>query len=541
MRPSDSSITEVFDLTGYVHADDPAVAAKRRFNLRTVVGILSSRAIGPTNYHDGATSGACARTPLGTPGDGIGAPGGRVTVLKVVKFPTAAATRALWSLCNAANGSYTGNALNCYLHSGDKLRVEIGDVTAVNRRYIGTDNAITSRFAGKRVPVAVTHDGTSAAPLAYLNGLLEAATGATTGTPPAWDAGFGDDWLLEGMMQGSSLWQGEADPAIVINAVLTAAEILEWSQTGRLPSWCAIGTGTNVAKYTSDFSASVNGWTTNSNQTQAGNVNMDADSAGVPPSNGWLKTALTATRTFTFYRNAQDLRRGSAVWIEADVFIPPGSPITHVYFGSRDGGTTTTPSTPQAVVAGSVTRVKGLVILGTAADISVNANTSSSFTLATVTSGAALYLKNITIVECGPLAKPQAQPGCCILTDGGDNKIAQVLTPGVTVMGVKPETIAIPIPAMTADGFIHLDQVIVPAGYKLIGAEIERPAGASTGTITIRETSSGGTTVATGTLAAIVELTLSNVYSAAGKKLHLANSSWSSSTITGRLIFRRYN
>lgn len=123
----------------------------------------------------------------------------------------------------------------------------------------------------------------------------------------------------------------------------------------------------------------------------------------------------------------------------------------------------------------------------------------------------------------------------------GNNNHARLGTAGITHTPRSPLQSIVPGRPMTTDGFILADAVITPSGYELVSAYALQ-TGTATSTITVKETSSGGTTVATGALSASVTrvaLTVSNGLLAGGKKLHLANSSWAGNTVTPFFVFRR--
>lgn len=166
---------------------------------------------------------------------------------------------------------------------------------------------------------------------------------------------------------------------------------------------------------------------------------------------------------------------------------------------------------------------------------------TSPFYFYCITSGV-LKITAVKMYEVGTLSKPKILPGAKVHPDDtGNGNHMLITTSGVTAVGDKPETIVLPGPAMTADGFIHADQVITPTGYELTGFAVKQ-AGTETSTITVKETSSGGTTVATATLSATqtrVKGTVATPFQADNKKLHLANSSWAGNTVTPYFHFTR--
>ena len=208
----------------------------------------TTRAPAPYLLFDGATSGARASTALGTPGDGLGTGTTPWTFRKLIKIPTAAATKGIeiWSSTSAGSG-YSGYCLQFLLHSTDLIRINLANNTGTNRRYLSTTGTgIVAQYAGKWVAICVTYLGDGVAPLVYINGVVRATTETTGGSAPAWNAGFNDDYAVSGTVDGGSLWQGPMVPSAPILGAWSDAEVLEWAQTGLPPTWCAGKTGSMV-------------------------------------------------------------------------------------------------------------------------------------------------------------------------------------------------------------------------------------------------------------------------------------------------------
>jgi hypothetical protein len=505
--------------------------SRKILSIEKHLAFAGSRAIADSLYFDGATS--AGRVLWTMPAAGLT---GALTntFLFTFKVPTTAAlpTATLFRAGSAPLGG-TGNAMYFLLSGNDRLRFTLANGPDYREEYVPN---FTATYGGRWVKVAVCKDVSTSTLTIYINGIAQSTTTVSGGTPPPWSAAFEDDFWWQGAA-GIEVWIGSVVPVVPILGALTAAEVLAWTQTGRLPTWCEVGTGSAVAAYTSDFSAGADSWSADSPTTVTGNAD------GVNGSNDWLKTERLTSNGPLYIRSAPgnnyaEAKFGQVRYYSARVYIPAGSSITHIAFWTNNGQTYTTgvavsPDTEYVITATLPT--------STSLMSGIRATDSSGSSATTQVVGTHFYVKDFVARVCGPIFKPVVQPGVPVLTDSGENRIPGLLTSGVTAIGDRRPTIEIPIPAMSADGFIHADQIIVPAGYELFSAVIERTVGASTGTVTIRETSSGGTTVATGTLgAAPVSLTLSNVFSAANKKLHLANSSWSSSTLKGHLLFRRY-
>lgn len=501
-------------------------------NARALLGDVS-RAVRNALYFDGVTAGSRAYAALGAAG-AIGL--SPKTIIGSVEFPAASvvSTRGiLTTSINSVYADYTGFPLELHSYAGDLYLILYGGSIS-NYRSIRYINAASAYF-GQTVPLSLTHDGINA-PKLYLKGIEYTGTESTTGTPPAWTADISDDYFLLGCVIAAQLTHpGRYGPFHVINAVLSPAEVLTHAQTGRLPPWCELGTGSMVNLVSNpNLEVDLAGWSTYEANGSSSTLTRDTVAPIAGTASAKIVIGALGAGGYPRVAVAVDTSRYMTGGIAGGSMLIKGPAGRTVYFKLSLGG--------------ADTFLGFKVLTGGVDTIVFNAFTPIAFTKGGMIAfgdpqvGDVYWFDNVLAYPLGPVAKWVFQPGAIIHPDSGSNKIALVQTPGVTALGDKPAIIELPIPAMTADGFIHLDQVITPAGYELFSAVIERTAGSGTGTVTIRETSSGGTTVATGALGATpTALTISNVFSAANKKLHLANSSWSSSTLIGRLLFRRYN
>jgi hypothetical protein len=507
-------------------------------NARALLGDIS-RIVGDSLFLDGSTTSARGYAALGTPGDGLGA--GKLSKWDIVSVPASnpAIVYGIWVLGPGA-GNYDSPSANfslgCFITTGGVLRVTIssGDPNYYSRTCSLTANFV-STYGGQGALLHVTWDGVTI-PLIYINGVLQATSEATGGaSPPAWTQVVSDDYQLVGRYGLNDYFRGRITPGPFINSILSAADIFVHAQTGRLPPWCDLGTGSMVpiispsvlnggfetagaggADVFANWTEAISGASSIADETTIVRSGAHSCKMTVGADTGYVGIAqagLTVGRRYRLELWARDDGSGGRLVVKDDL------------------GTT------------SYAVLDVLTTSWVKSTVEFTAVRSTFYIERYSPAGASkiIYLDDVTLIPIGLISKWVFQPGCPIATDSGANKTPFVLTPGASALGDKPAIIEIPIPAMTADGFIHLDQVISPAGYELFSAVIERTAGSGTGTVTIKETSSGGTTVATGALGATpTALTISNVFSAANKKLHLANSSWSSSTLIGRLLFRRY-
>lgn len=251
---------------------------------------------------------------------------------------------------------------------------------------------------------------------------------------------------------------------------------------------------------------------------------------------GYLVSGLTTTMPFKGRADAPLLILGALSDAEILKHAQTGLLPNWCYAGTGSA----VAQTSGTLTIGRKYRIKTYVATDVFTNVGAASNATGVEFVATGTTPTT-WINSSELLTLGPIARHTLQPGATVHPDDGANKLPLLLTSGVTAVGSTPNEVVIPGPAMTADGFVHADQVITPTGYELVAAYALQ-TGTATSTITVKETSSGGTTVATGALSASVTrvaLTVSNGLLAGGKKLHLANSSWASNTVTPFFVFRR--
>jgi hypothetical protein len=493
----------------------------------------TTRTVAPVLVADGATSLRRAEATPGAPGAVAGM---TITIPFDIQVP-AANPSVTANIANIGPGNpSTTNELALIVATTGALQIRQW-LDASNHRSSFWSGFLTAH-AGQRVRGAVVVFGDSTtAPVWYINGVDVSVnfSAASAGTPPNW---MPTTLNTTKVNFGFNYPTGIFVPRAPILGALTAAEVLAWTQTGRLPDWCELGTGSAVASYTSDFSAGVDSWTA-FQCTATGNVDgidgvddvirIEGTSGGTSAQllrNGLHSAGQRVRVRFSYYiPAANSVNANFKVIFSNDV----ASSVINPTYSIRGTWTTVEVDTPNGITPSSVGRV------------AFAASSSGGATGNFWEIGDYVYLKNIEIRLLGPIANWAIQPGSVTCSDSGSNRIPLLLTPGITALGDKPETVSVLSNPMTADGFVLADQITSPVGYELISAYITQ-LGTETSTITVKETSSGGTTVATGALsatAATVSITVSNGLLAGGKKLHLANSSWSSNTVRLRAVFRR--
>jgi hypothetical protein len=512
---------------------------------RLVLDMVAGRSLGNVAYSDGTTGN---RRIEHSPGSVLA--GGLPVTINVwdLDVPTSnpSVSPYLFASAPTATLSSVANALAGYLNSADgALRVVQFGATVTDKRELSfaSFRAAYSGRKGCKLTVTWASGDTTTNPTILLDGVDITASFALTtgGTAPNWLPSTLDTTKF---LAGYNWPAGRAPMAEIGLGAWTAAEHQEWVQTGRKPTWWDCATGSASPIYTSDFSSTATGWNL---IVGAGTLTANIDDiSGRSDCLRYTVDAATGVKGIYYGQTVSGERHRFSL----SVFVPStNASLRNLRVqGHNNGGVAggegvdvvITPDTwndivieiPRPTVFQSA-RNKTLLELAW-----LNASMGTTI----VGNGTdVIYVRGVEIRVLGPVIKPILQPGCPVLPDSGANMLVRLAAPGMTILGPKPPVIEIPIPTMSADGFILADQTLVPEGYKLADADIQRVSGTSTGTVTIRETSSGGTVLASGALGATpVEATRSNVFSAGSKKLHLANSSWSSSSLKGRLVFQRY-
>lgn len=459
---------------------------------------------------DGATSGRRMQQQPGAAGNLAGA--AQACWLGLVPVPAANPASAaliafVGSTGNPSNDTTANlNALHVALGGSGSLFLRRTGATAADLRtfsYAG----FRAAYSGQLVLLEVRVTSGAVDPVVFANGLNISGNfvSTTAGAPPA---GWTDAALSSAFYATATHWpSGLAPFGQWTLGHLADAESLAWAQTGVPPVWWQLGTG-NVARFVSDMSSST-GWLLTGTCSIAGGkltIPNDASIAFFGGASGIGTMTTGERRGFTVTVDSISGGGSVAYW--------NGS--AYVAFANAPGTYTV-----EFTVLASYTSGPGLRISGGA--------------------GGEAVLDNYTGRVFGPFAKSAAQPGSVVMPDSGANGVPTLLAPGLSIAGDLPPVVILPGVSMTADGFVLADQIISPASYELVDAYAVQ-TGVATSTITVRETSSGGTTIATGALSATsarVKLTVSNGLLAANKKHHLTNSAWGGNTVTPVFVYRR--
>jgi hypothetical protein len=494
----------------------------------------AGRALRDVCISDGATAN---RRIEHTPGTAM-AGGLPLTILAVIpEVPTSNPSTIAHICAITASGTTDAtsspNSFTAHISTGGSLFLRQNGATSSDNRLFSYSGFRAAYSGRKNLSIAITwaNGDTTTNPVIFIDGVDVSAlfTSTTGGTAPNWLPPTLDTTKL---VVGYN-WPAGRVPLVEIGlGSMSAAEVPTWTQTGLKPTWWELGTGSAVAisytngSFENDTASPPASWTASGNHVATAVVDGTA-----PAGSNVLEVVASAAGSYA--GGNDNIQQGKPVTVVGrkycfECWAKSISGNTSLGIGIGGGD----------ALSRDVVTITGTWMKFSGEFVSVN---SGGITRIALAGAGTVRLDQVRIIPLGHVIKPVLQPGVPIVIDSGTNMIAGLLTPGMTVPGNKPSIVEIPIPTMSADGFIFADQIITPEGYELFAATIQRVSGSGTGTVTIRETSSGGTVLATGALGATpTALTLSNVFSGGNKKLHLANSSWSSSSLKGRLLFRRY-
>ena len=388
---------------------------------RALLGTLT-RPVRDALYSDGATSSRRAEWTLGTAGAVAALP---ISIPFEFQVPTSnpSATARVWDITsNNTTPSVPGNRMTCVMLTTGALVVNATGTTSGTDVRDFTWSAFRSTYSGQYVRgfVVFSAPDTTTSPTVYVNGVDVTAnfTLTTGGTPPNWVSGS----LTTTYFVSSYGWTaGRFIPHAPILGALTAAEVLEWTQTGRLPTWCEIGTGSAAASFTSDFSAGVDSFTEANSNTVAGNVD------GIGGQDNNLSVTRSASGSLNLRNNnaAAAVVTGRRYKIKVSVYKPAATGVTAL-------SVWTSQASDIVVNQGALTSDTWVecdfdftrIGSGTSpADIVIAGGTFSAAQL--------LYFRNYRLYPLGPIIKPVIQPGVT-LRDGGSNNLTGVLTSGIT-------------------------------------------------------------------------------------------------------------
>jgi len=360
-------------------------------NERALLGDMSRR-IADSLYSDGATSLRRAEWTPGTAGAVAAMPISIPFEFQVpTSNPSASVIIAKFGPTTSPVSAGQDNTLNLFIDTSGGLSLWEIAVGSGNRRaldYSGFRAAYSGLWV--RGMVVIASPDTTTAPVIYLQGVdaTSSFSSGAPGTPPNWMPTALDTTRF---YYGGAFTAGRFVPHGPILGALTAAEVLEWTQTGRLPTWCEIGTG------------DMRGLVTGDNSTFASDTGYWSKLAGATISGGKANFATAGTD-----------------YIQKSIINQPGLKyLIRVVVTDYASGT-------------------GIARLSSGEGIS---NITANGTYTAVVSPVAVYalqigffvgsVDSVEFIPLGPIFKPVIQP-IPVLADLGTNKLAGILTLGIT-------------------------------------------------------------------------------------------------------------
>lgn len=152
---------------------------------------------------------------------------------------------------------------------------------------------------------------------------------AKTGAQYEWD--FDGPLYIAGTQTAQTAAQTQF--VAIYNYALSADQVLDLYRNGVA---FADKDGSQTPVYESDFSAGVDGCTIPGgyNATLTGNIDTDADGAGIPPSDDWLKAEKTVSTNrivINFNTALEAYSGGKKNGISFSIFVPAGSSLSTIY------------------------------------------------------------------------------------------------------------------------------------------------------------------------------------------------------------------
>jgi hypothetical protein len=352
----------------------------------------------------------------------------------------AGTTKMLARLSGVSNGSGgAGSALTIYVDTALTFHFR----NAAHDGYIQASVDFTPYY-GKTVHVVGVRSGATFA--IYVNGTSIAFTPPSGGAPVLFSQNLVTTYFEIGGYITTSVPVSAIYSASLYNLALTAAEVLEIYELGGAMRE-RHKYGSQVARYTSDFSAGLDGFNAAgggyATLTCSGNVDTSADGASIPPSDNWQRADQSGTGRITFYSNAS---AGLAVYqktvrISGSIFTPSGSTVTHMVVGFEVLNTTN----EGYINSGGLGFIAGSVVAltpGSTTNFDVTAintvpgSTRAIYIVASNSAGVAqnytaqkVYLKDVVVRQAGAVCHLGLADGIGrIARDSSTNKLHAIRT-----------------------------------------------------------------------------------------------------------------
>lgn len=361
--------------------------------------------------------------------------------------PTAsnANSPTLWHLSTDATDAFNdSNCVGCAFDASGNLTITFSATFATHYRT-ATVAGFLAAYGGKPTHLLVTRSGATLK--IYINGVDTAYTTSTNGTDPTWAMSITSNYLHIGYQGSNNIAYWPVYAVSLYNTALTASDALEVCELGgAVPERFKFGS--QAAIYSSNFSGvGLDGWSGNGGVSHAvtSNVDQDADGAGVPPSNDWLRATSTAAATLSHYRTARILLGGKRWKVTGDIFIPSGSVITTAQLGTE-----ATPS----ILSTNITLTPGAVVSASWEGTMVtNGDLYLQLPPAVAGAGASAYIKNFVVKQVGAVCHLDLDDGIGrVARDKSSNKLRATLTATGISHVIESDDGIYPQAALTANG-----------------------------------------------------------------------------------------
>jgi len=352
--------------------------------------------------------------------DGVTNAKGLFTIADVA---TSDVTTSVTFLCPSSNPSspqgvlYLGSSSTTYSSArslavyfgtltAGSLSIELRGATASDTRTL-TYSGIIASFGGK--VVTATFVRSSSGMTTYFNGVLTTGTETNSGgSAPAWTDTITSTYAVLGQITSAYLFPSTIFSATLFNRALSAAEVVTLANQGvqEADKW-----GSLTAKYTSNFSATTDGWSGASGVT----ISSAADPAAGPTN--VYKSVATATTgahksnkvVSTFASTRKRFKISYEYWIDTTsnpntkrlgVWVLGNSYLIQNNVTSPTSGAWTSVTTPEFTTDGSSTVYTYLLQL--------DASSNDTFT---ATTSDIVYFRNITITQIGSILDADLSAG----------------------------------------------------------------------------------------------------------------------------------
>ena len=450
----------------------------------------------PGLYFDGTSSTGVYSTLTG---QAIGTSPFSISFIFEVPKSTTATYESLVALSASALSNANGGLanLNIGFYSGnDSLRFNLSNATGYQELYT---SGIIAAYGGKRLHVTFVRNA-SGNPSIYFNGVLQNPASNPSGTPPTWQASVVSTYLNVGAGASSQIFIGSIYRVSLYNLALSQADVTEiYEMKGAVPFRYQFGS--QAALYSSNFTASLDGW-----QDYTGNQCSYTYNQTVASVSGCLQASYaSAGGALQFNKNVGSL--GKIYRVTFDYYASAGCGIG--YWGLGVQNTRIMSGNNLAVVTGSWQTSQQLTWDGSAGFGVTNTGFGLCFAGYTTATGAndsslvagnPVYFKNIILNQLGAVCHLPLDDGLGYqLRDVSTNKLHAIATT-TGVYHLSPgQRGQLRFSTSTNGNQQALGQICLPANARIISWSINN-LGTSV-TVSLGNASGGAQFLSSGTIA----------------------------------------